>query len=172
MCLIPVGPATADPRPVENHLQAGPLLQPRLLLLVNAPLHDLQPGPDADVPQLRDDALAARIVCRCRGEPIDVEAVGIACLAHQLFGPSQVALKLRPVDGILHVVVDPIAVDLPSPPASASFMACRSMAKLTASRTRLSWKGVLGILKVGKLQPPGTESTGASIIWRSPSPGQ
>ncbi len=54
-------------------------------------------GTDADRLELRDDALAARVVIRHRGHPIDVEAVGIAGLGHQLLGLGDVVLPFRPV---------------------------------------------------------------------------
>src|SRR5207245_1717174 len=54
-----------------------------------------------------------------------------------------------------------LPVGLPSPPASAWLMARRSMARLTASRTRLSRTGFLGSWTPGNSSHPHPESTGA-----------
>src|SRR5882672_1357322 len=81
-----VTPAQATSR-IQNHLHAGPFLEPALQPFhKNAALHGLQFGADADRLQLRDDALAARIIVRYRRHPVDIEAIRITGLCHQLLG--------------------------------------------------------------------------------------
>src|SRR6266853_6528325 len=95
--LIPIGPARADAGAVHDDLNTGPFLQPALLALQeNTPLHDLELRANADRLQLRDDALAARIIIRRGGEPVDVEAIGVASFLHQLLCVGNGAGELRP----------------------------------------------------------------------------
>src|SRR5262249_24738215 len=131
---------------------------------------------DADLAKLRDDTLAARIERGHGRHPVYVEPVRKSRLAHQLLRSLDVALELGPLDRILHVVVDPVARRLaqsprlrfvhgpfPAPPAPAWWRARRSMARLTASRTRLSRNGFLGSWNPGNSSHQDPESTGASM---------
>ncbi len=114
---IPVGPAGADAGAVHDDLDPGPFLHPALLpLQENRPLHDLELRANADRLQLRDDALAARIIVGHGGEPVDVEAIGVAGFLHQLLCFGNVAGELRPFERVLHVVIDPVAADPSHPP--------------------------------------------------------
>ena len=56
-----------------------------------------------------------------------------------------------------------LPVGLPIPAVSAWFMARRSMARLTASRTRLSWNGFFGSWNPGNSRKNEPESTGATV---------
>ena len=56
-----------------------------------------------------------------------------------------------------------LPVGLPIPAVSAWFMARRSMARLTASRTRLSRNGFFGSWKPGNSRKNDPDSTGASV---------
>src|SRR4029450_9125049 len=56
--LVPVRPGAPHTRRIENNLHPGPVLQPSLKLLQeHPPLHNLEFGANAHLPQLRDDAL-------------------------------------------------------------------------------------------------------------------
>jgi hypothetical protein len=65
----------------------------------------------------------------------------------------------------LHVVVDPVAADLASPPDSASLIAARFIARLIAFRTRLSWNGLFGSWKPTNSSQKLPDNTGASISF-------
>ena len=56
-----------------------------------------------------------------------------------------------------------LPVGLPIPPDSVWFMARRSRARLTASRTRLSWNGFFGSWNPGNSMKNDPDSTGASV---------
>src|SRR6266850_3516120 len=61
VALVPERPAAADAGAVQDDLHPGPVLEPALQALQeDAPLHGLQPAADADLAELRDDALAPR----------------------------------------------------------------------------------------------------------------
>src|SRR5206468_5900825 len=110
VALVPERPASRDPDAVQDHLDAGPLLEPALQSLEeDAPLHGLEPAADADLAELRDDALAPRVERGQRRDPVHVEPVGIARLAQELLGLLDIALELGPLDRVLDVVVDPVA---------------------------------------------------------------
>src|SRR4030095_11158573 len=107
---VPERPASRDPDALEDDLGSGELLEPALEPLEeDAPLHGLQLGADADLPELRDDALAPRVERGYRRDPVHVETVRIARLAQQVLGLLHVALELGPLDRVLDVVVDPVA---------------------------------------------------------------
>src|SRR5712692_3365935 len=66
-CLVPVRPGSPHARGIEKNLHPGPFLQPPLQLLQeHPPLHDLEFGANAYLPQLRDDTFPTRVVSRCR----------------------------------------------------------------------------------------------------------
>ena len=73
----------------------------------------------------------------------------------ELAGFLQVALKLRPLDAVLHVVVDPVARRLSQ---AAGFRLIESTA-VNSQAHRLAHpfvvEGVLGIVETRELQPPG-----------------
>src|SRR5262245_17451804 len=95
--LVPERPAPADPSALQDDLNPGELLEAALeSLQEDAALHGLHPGADADLAQLRDEALAARIERRQGREPVDVEAVRIARLAQELLGLVHVPGELGP----------------------------------------------------------------------------
>src|SRR5262249_34391934 len=74
--LVPEGPAPRDPGRLEDDPAPGPALEPALQpLQVDASLHGLEPGPDADLAKLGDDPLAAGVERRHRGDPVHLEAV-------------------------------------------------------------------------------------------------
>src|SRR5215510_3570147 len=112
-CLVPVRPGSPHARGIENNLQPRPLLQPSLQPLQKyPPLHHLEFGANANLPQLRHDALPTRIVCWYRRKPVHREAVRIPRLAQELSGALDVALEGWPLHGIEHIVVDPITTNL------------------------------------------------------------
>src|SRR5712691_1980189 len=96
--LVPERPASGDSHAVEQHLHAGPVLEPALEALIEgAPLHGLEPPADADLAELRDDSLTPRVERRQRRDPVDVEPVRIARLAQGMLGLVNVALELGPL---------------------------------------------------------------------------
>ena len=116
VALVPEGPASPDASAVQDDLGAGKLLEAALQPLEeDAALHGLQPAADADLAQLRDDALAPRVERGQRRDPVHVEPVRIARLAQELLGLLHVARELGPLDRVLDVVVDPVARRLAHP---------------------------------------------------------
>src|SRR5438876_10696078 len=74
VALVPERPAAPDPGPVEDDLDPGPVLEPALeSLQEDAPLHGLQAPADADLAELRDDALAPGVERGQRRDPVHVE---------------------------------------------------------------------------------------------------
>src|SRR5678816_1328404 len=87
VALVPERPASRDPHAVEDDLGSGELLEPALQLLeVDAALHGLEPAANADLAELRDDALAPRVERGDRRDPVHVEPVRIARLAEEVLG--------------------------------------------------------------------------------------
>src|SRR2546425_10553514 len=76
VALVPEGPAPGDPRALKDDLGPGPVLEPaREPLQEDAPLHRLEPRPDADLTKLRDDPLRAGVERGHGRDPVHVEAV-------------------------------------------------------------------------------------------------
>src|SRR5262249_32968884 len=97
--LIPERPAPRDADALEDDLYSRPLLEPALeALKEDAALHRLGLAADADLAELRDDALAAGVEGGDGRDPVDVEAVRIPRVAQELLGPLDVARKLGPLD--------------------------------------------------------------------------
>src|SRR5262249_443851 len=150
--LVPIGPACPDARAIENDLEPGPLLQPTLLpLQENSPLHHLEFGADTDILQLRNDALATRVVGWRGAESVNCEAVGIAGLLHELLGFWQVALELWPLDSILHVVVNPVAADFPHAASFGVVHGASVDGQAHGLPHALVVERVLGVLEAGEL---------------------
>src|SRR5215467_1868067 len=152
--IVPVRPSAADPGGVHDDLHPGPLLEPALQpLQKHAAFYRLQPRADADRLQLGNDALAARIIVRHRRDPIDIEAVRITGLGHQLFGLGHIVLPFRPRHAVFDIVVDPIAVDLPQAVAFGLVDRAAIDGEADGLAHALVVKRVLGILKAGEFQP-------------------
>src|SRR6059036_755964 len=116
VAFVPEGPASCDPDALEDDLGSGKLLEPALQPLgEDAALHGLEPAADADLAELRDDALASRVERGYRRYPVHVESVRIARLAQELFGFLHVTPELGPLDRVQDVVVDPVARRLAHP---------------------------------------------------------
>src|SRR4029077_409236 len=82
--LIPVGPARANAGAGEDDVDPGPFLYSALPPLgVDGALQDLELATDANGLELRENALAPRIIWRRRSQPVHFEAIGIAGFCHQ-----------------------------------------------------------------------------------------
>src|SRR5204862_8363953 len=87
VAFVPEGPASRDPDALEDDLGSGKLLEPALQPLEeDAALHGLEPAADADLAELRDDALASRVERGYGRYAVHVECVRIARLAEEMLG--------------------------------------------------------------------------------------
>src|SRR5262249_30074962 len=136
------------PRPVFE-----PALEP---LQEDTALHGLQPRPDADLTKLRDHAFAAGIERRDRRHPLHVETVREPRLAHQLLRSLAGARELRPLDRVLHAVVDPVARGLAQPPRLRLVDGPPVDGQAHRFASPLVVKRILGVLESGELEPPGS----------------
>ena len=152
--LVPIGPAGADAGAGEDDVDPGPLLEAGLQpLCEDATLQGLEPAADTDRLELRQDPLAARIVNGYRSQPINLEAVRIAGFGQQFFGLGDIVRPIRTVDRILHVVIDPVAVDLPH--SGALGLVYRLPVDSQAHRLAHAFvvERVVGILETGEFEP-------------------
>ena len=136
-------------------MYARPLLDSALQPLEeDATLHGLHPSPDADLAELPDEPLAPRVPRGQRGDPVHVEAVRIPRLAQELLGPLHVALDLGPLEGVLHVVVDPVPRHLAEPSRLGLVHGAPVDSQAHRFAHALVAEGALRVLEAGELEEP------------------
>src|SRR5262249_40990204 len=132
------------------------LQSPLQLLQEHCTLYDLEFGANTNLPELCDDALPTRVVRRYRRQPVYFEAIRVTCLTHELPGLLKVALERWPLNGILHIIVNPVASIL----TESAHLRLVDRLSVYGQAHRLPYalivEGALGVLKTRELQPPGT----------------
>src|SRR5262249_47828764 len=149
-------PSGTDAGAGEQDIDPGPLLHPALLpLLVDRPLEGLHLAADAESAlQLRQNALAARIVWRRRCQPVIGETVGVAPFGHQLLGLADVARPFRPIERIFYIVVYPVAVDAAEAGTFGLVHRIAIDGETDGLAHALIVKRILRVLETGKCEPP------------------
>src|SRR2546422_10800288 len=155
VALVPERPPPGDPDAVEDDLHARPLLDAALQPLEeDAALHRLHPRPDAALAELPDEPLAPRVPRGQRRDPVHVEAVRIPRLAQELLGPLHVSLDLGPLEGVLHVVVDPVPRHLAEPSRLGLVHGAPVDSQAHRFAHALVAEGALRVLEAGELEEP------------------